>query len=115
MKGSVGAERITRDMAKPLNHDSPWKVTVEKFTRSLLEVTFPEVAAGIDWSVEPKSLEEELRMITPDSEVGTKWVDKLLKVRLLDGTDGSSPPQETGRRIQSPCGPTAGSIPWIVS
>ncbi len=48
MKGSVGAERITRDMAKPLNHDSPWKVTVKKFTRSFLEVTFPDVAAGID-------------------------------------------------------------------
>ena len=41
-------------MAKTLNHDSPWKLTVEKLTRSFLEVTFPEVAAGIDWSVEPK-------------------------------------------------------------
>ena len=70
MKGSVGAERITRDMAKPLNHDSPWKVTVEKLTRSFLEVTFPEVAAGIDWSVKPKSLEQELHQITPASEIG---------------------------------------------
>ena len=51
MKGSVGAERITKDMAKPLNQDSPWKDTIDQFTRSLLEVTFPEVAAGIDWSV----------------------------------------------------------------
>ncbi len=74
-------------MAKPLNHDSPWKVTVEKLTRSFLEVTFPDVAAGIDWSVEPKSLEQELLEITPASEIGAKRVDKLLKVRLLDGTD----------------------------
>ena len=87
MKGSVGAERITGDMAKPLNHDSPWKDTIEQFTRSFLEVTFPEVAAGIDWSVQPESLEQELREITPASEVGAKRVDKLLKVRLLDGTD----------------------------
>ena len=87
MKGSVGAERITRDMAKPLNHDSPWKVTVEQFTRSLLEVTFPEVAAGIDWSVQLESLEQKLREITPASEIGAKRVDKLLKVRLLNGTD----------------------------
>jgi len=87
MKGSVGAERINRDMAKPLNHDSPWKDTIEQFTRSFLEVTFPEVAAGIDWSVQPESLEQELREITPASEVGAKRVDKLLKVRLLDGTD----------------------------
>ena len=87
MKGSVGAERITGDMAKPLNQDSPWKDTIEQFTRSLLEVTFPEVAAGIDWSVRPKSLEQELHEITPASEIGAKRVDKLLKVRLLDGTD----------------------------
>jgi hypothetical protein len=87
MKGSVGAERITRDMDKPLNHDSPWKVTVEKLTRSLLEVTFPEVAAGIDWSVQLESLEQELHEITPASEIGAKRVDKLLKVRLLNGTD----------------------------
>ena len=87
MKGLVGAERITRDMAKPLNQDSPWKDTIDQFTRSLLEVTFPEVAAGIDWSVQPESLEQELREITPESEVGAKRVDKLLKVRLLNGTD----------------------------
>ena len=87
LKGSVGAERITGDMAKPLNHDSPWKDTIEQFTRSFLEVTFPEVAASIDWSVQPESLEQELREITPASEVGAKRVDKLLKVRLLDSTD----------------------------
>jgi hypothetical protein len=74
-------------MAKPLNHDSPWKDTIDQFTRSLLEVTFPDVAAGIDWSVEPKSLEQELHEITPASEIGAKRVDKLLNVRLLDGTD----------------------------
>jgi len=87
LKDPPATERITRDMDKPLNHDSPWKVTVEKLTRSLLEVTFPEVAAGIDWSVQPESLEQELHEITPASEIGAKRVDKLLKVRLLNGTD----------------------------
>ena len=74
-------------MADALGHDSPWKTALDQFPRSLLELTFPEAAASIDWSVEPKSLEQELREITPDSEVGAKRVDKLLKVRLLDGTD----------------------------
>jgi hypothetical protein len=74
-------------MDKPLNHDSPWKDTIDQFTRSFLEVTFPEVAAGIDWSVQPKFLEQELHEITPASEIGAKRVDKLLNVRLLDGTD----------------------------
>ena len=87
LKDPPATERISRDMDKPLNHDSPWKVTVEKLTRSFLEVTFPDVAAGIDWTVEPESLEQELLEITPASEIGAKRVDKLLKVRLLDGTD----------------------------
>jgi hypothetical protein len=71
----------------PLNHDSPWKDTIDQFTRSFLEVTFPDVAATIDWSFKPVSLEQELHEITPASEIGAKRVDKLLKVRLLDGTD----------------------------
>ena len=74
-------------MADALDHDSPWKTALDQFPRSLLELTFPEAAASIDWSVEPESLEQELREITPESEVGAKRVDKLLKVRLLDGTD----------------------------
>jgi hypothetical protein len=74
-------------MDKSLNHDSPWKDTIDQFTRSFLEVTFPDVAAGIDWSFKPVSLEQELHEITPASEIGAKRVDKLLKVRLLDGTD----------------------------
>ena len=102
-------------MADSLDHDSTWKTALDQFPKSLLELTFPDVADGIDWSVEPASLEQELREITPASEVGAKRVDKLLKVRLLDGTDGHSPPQKTSRRIHSPCGPTAGFIPWIVS
>ena len=86
LKDLPATERITRDMAKPLNQDSPWKDTIDQFTRSLLEVTFPEVAAGIDWSVRPKSLEQELREITPASEIGAKRVDKLLKGNRPAGT-----------------------------
>ena len=74
-------------MANALHHDSSWKDTLDPFTRSLLEVTFPDVADRIDWSVEPKSLEQELREINPTSEVGAQRVDRLLKVRLRDGTE----------------------------
>ena len=74
---------MTKD---PLDHDSPWKGAIDLFPRSLLELTFPDVAARIDWSVTPESLEQELREITPASEVGAKRADKILKVRLLDGT-----------------------------
>jgi hypothetical protein len=45
-------------MDKPLNHDSPWKDTIDQFTRSFLEVTFPDcgepgcfVGPGSRWFV----------------------------------------------------------------
>ncbi len=71
----------------PLDHDSPWKCVLELLFRPFLELAFPDVAARIDWTFEPISLEQELRTISPDSEVGLKPADKLVKVRLLDGTD----------------------------
>ena len=71
----------------PLDHDSPWKCALELLFRPFLELAFPDVAARIDWTVEPISLEQELRAISPDSEVGLKRTNKLVKVRLLDGTD----------------------------
>ena len=70
-----------------IDHDSPWKCALELLFRPFLELAFPDVAARIDWAVEPISLEQELRAIRPDSEVGLKRADKLVKVRLLDGTD----------------------------
>ena len=71
----------------PLDHDSPWKSALDLFLRPFLELAFPDVAGLIDWAVEPISLEQELRQIDPDSEVGHRRADKLVKVRLLDGTD----------------------------
>ena len=71
----------------PLDHDSPWKCALELLFRPFLGLAFPDVAARIDWAIEPISLEQELRAISPDSEVGLKRADKLVKVRLLDGTD----------------------------
>ncbi len=71
----------------PLDHDSPWKCALDLFLRSFLELAFPDVADSIDWRVDPVSLEQELRAIDPDSAVGLKRADKLVKVRLLDGTD----------------------------
>ena len=59
-----------------------------------------DVAAGIDWSFKPVSLEQELHEITPTSEIGAKRVDKLLKVRLLDGTDEVTIPRDVADRAR---------------
>jgi hypothetical protein len=74
-------------MAEPINHDSPWKETLDRFLRPFLELTFPSITRHIDWSVAPISLEQEFREIAPDAELGPLRADKLIKVRLLNGTD----------------------------
>ena len=74
-------------MADRIDHDSPWKETLDRFLRPFLELTFPKVCRRIDWSVEPVSLEQELRAIMPGSDLGPLRADKLIKVRLVDGTD----------------------------
>ena len=74
-------------MAEPINHDSPWKETLDRFLRPFLELTFPSISRHIDWSVTPISLEQEFREIAPDAELGPLRADKLIKVRLLNGTE----------------------------
>ena len=76
----------------PLDHDSLWKTAIDPFPRSLLELTFPEVTGRIDGSAKPESLEQELQKLGPESKIGDRHVDKLLKVSLLDGPAGAAPP-----------------------
>jgi len=69
------------------DYDGAWKETIEVFFRSFLELFFPLVAREIDWSVEPEFLDQELQEIVRDSETGKQRVDKLVKVKRLDGIE----------------------------
>jgi len=70
----------------PTRYDAAWKVTLETFLPACLELMFPELAALIDWSVAPVFLDTELQKIFPDSAAGVLRVDKLIRVRRLDGS-----------------------------
>jgi len=74
-------------MRDTIQHDSPWKEALDRFLRPFLELAFPEVACRICWAVDPIPLEQEFREIAHDAELGPLRADKLVKVRLLDGTD----------------------------
>ena len=69
------------------DYDGAWKETIEVFFWSFLELCFPAVAREIDWGVEPEFLDQELQEIVRDSETGKQRVDKLVKVRRLDGEE----------------------------
>ena len=74
-------------MSEPTDFDGAWKETIERFLRPLLELAFPEAAAGIDWSVPTEFLDQELQEVVRGADLGKQRVDKLVNVRRLDGTD----------------------------
>jgi flagellar biosynthesis/type III secretory pathway protein FliH len=67
--------------------DSPWKEALEKYLRPLLEFCFPQVADAIDWRTAPEFLDKELQEVVRDAALGEQRVDKLVKVRLLTGSE----------------------------
>ena len=69
------------------NYDSPWKEAVEHYFPEFMVFYFPEAYAQIDWSKEHVFLDQELRAVMQDAELGKRFVDKLVRVTLLNGDE----------------------------
>ena len=75
-------------MENPNDHyDSPWKDAIEHYFPEFIEFYFPDAYAGIDWSKEYVFLDQELRAVVQDAELGTRIVDKLVRVTEISGTE----------------------------
>jgi hypothetical protein len=70
-----------------IDYDGAWKELLEIYWRPFLELCFPKVADHIDWSASIEFLDKELQEIVRGADLGKQRVDKLVKVRCLDGTD----------------------------
>ncbi len=66
-------------------YDSPWKEFLDAFLKSFVEFCFSELHDAIDWTKPVVTLDKELQQIAPASELGTRTVDKLVEVSLLNG------------------------------
>ena len=71
---------------KRIDWDGAWKEAIQQFFPAFLQLLFPDVYAIIDWTQEPIFLEQELRQVTRRAKRGKGAVDKLARVRLLDGS-----------------------------
>ena len=80
-------ERIVNMETFNDNYDSPWKEAVEHYFPEFMTFYFPEAYAQIDWSKEPIFLDQELRAVVQDAELGKRFVDKLVRVTLLNGDE----------------------------
>ncbi|WP_299316811.1 hypothetical protein [uncultured Halomonas sp.] len=39
-----------QDIARPTDHDSPWKDALESYFEEFTQLLFPAIHAGVDWS-----------------------------------------------------------------
>jgi hypothetical protein len=69
------------------NYDSPWKEAVEHYFQEFIAFYFPEAYVEIDWSKEYLFLDQELRAVVQDAELGKRFVDKLVRVTLQNGDE----------------------------
>ncbi len=69
------------------DYDSPWKEAIERFFVDFLAFYFPEAHAQIDWGQPLIFLEQELRAVIRDAEIGKRVVDKLARVTQRGGSE----------------------------
>lgn len=67
------------------DYDQPWKEALTIYFESFLGLFFPEIHDSIDWSQPYRCLDKELEELVRDSEIGTRFPDKLFEVKLLNG------------------------------
>ena len=69
------------------DYNSPWKEAVEHYFPEFIAFYFPSAYAQIDWSKEHVFLDQELRAVVQDAELGKRFVDKLVRLTLLNGDE----------------------------
>lgn len=83
--GASSVLRIRGEHDVPDDYDSPWKEAIERYFPDFLHFYFPQAHAQIDWRVPPVFLDQELRAVVHDAELGRRFVDKLVRVTRQGG------------------------------
>ena len=73
------------DLPEHDEYDSPWKEAVDNYFPEFMAFYFPDADSQIDWTEEPIFLDQELRAVVRDAELGKRFVDKLVQIKLLTG------------------------------
>ncbi|MEZ4526613.1 MAG: DUF4351 domain-containing protein [Desulfobacterales bacterium] len=69
------------------DYDSPWKEILEQYFEEFMAFFFPAAHAGIDWSRGYEFLDKEFQQITKDADSVRRYVDKLARVWMQDGSE----------------------------
>lgn len=69
------------------DYDSPWKEILEIFFSDFMAFFFPQAHAEIDWTRGYTFLDKELQQVVRTAQTGSRRVDKLVQLYLLDGVE----------------------------
>jgi len=72
--------------AEKSKYDSAWKKVIKKLFKDFLEFFFPDIYQAIDFTKKIDFMDNELKEIDPDSTMGDRTADVLVKVHLKDGS-----------------------------
>ena len=67
------------------DYDSPWKEALSHYFRPFVQFFFPAIDSEIDWDQGFDFLDNELRQMVRESEIGRRAVDALVRVFLVGG------------------------------
>ena len=67
--------------------DEAWKKVIERFFPQLLQFFVPELYEDVDFSKGVSFLDKEMEQLSIRSVKGAKYVDKLVKVYLRNGSE----------------------------
>jgi len=67
------------------DQDSPWKLILRQYFQEAIEFFFADIAEQIDWTQPIEFLDKEFQQLTPNSEIGKRFADQLVKVYQKGG------------------------------
>ena len=71
----------------PIPHDELWKDIIEALFPYFIQFFVPQFYDAVNWDNEFQFLDKELAQISPESETGRRYIDKLVKVYLRNGEE----------------------------
>lgn len=72
--------------ASSTDSDGHWKDALEALLAPCVALFWPRLHAAIDWSCPPDFLDKELRALAPGRRRNRRYLDKLVRVRLRNGS-----------------------------
>lgn len=80
-------EKPPKYQTQPIDHDGLWKSVISEMFSEFFLFFAPNLWEQVDFSKEPKFLQQELFQIVTDKKKGRRIADQIVKVKLKNGKE----------------------------